>query len=74
MGKVYGEEKNILYWADLSSQDRTQKAQRINQERTPFICPHSPRFQRHLFSLSENAYIVLVLVLVLVHFDATVPA
>ncbi len=40
---VYGEEKNCLYWADYSNQDRinslvsSRRAQRTNQERIPFI-------------------------------------
>jgi hypothetical protein len=39
---VYGEEKNILYWADLRGQRRTKMhkkpKKRTNQGRTHFIC------------------------------------
>ncbi len=42
--KVYGEEKNILYWTDQSSQGRIKvscagtTSRGTNQGRTPFIC------------------------------------
>ncbi len=34
---VFGEEQNIVYWADYS---RTKRVQRTNQGRTPFICTY----------------------------------
>ncbi len=43
---VYGEDKNILYWADYSSQGTTGPTNQLRKE--PFhlspLSPHSPQF------------------------------